>query len=469
MNSQFRIFRAENLFFMVFLIDLVYSFLQFYYTPLDGDIAGGVILTEELKKILSDPFGISVITQDAHYPNPNRFFAHQFFYTYFNTLPIFLQKFLTPIDSVYLSCAIAKVLIQLGFVFILFKYLKNLILLESNKIWLVSVLIVPLFQTNGYRTYMGIIDPSITYTFFYALPLLLLLILYYPIFFSYKYGKPITWYKFILVCFFSIVVIFNGPLNAGIVAITSCLSLIYLLWYKRQESRHKVYVTLSALLLVFSLYCLYIGLNNSIFSENQISVMQRYERLPMGLFNILFSKLGFPILIAMIFVNIYIINKYFNANMQKRNIFWLILKCVSIFSLIYILALPLGGYKTYRENIIRYDTFMPITIAIIFVYIVSSLIVLQTVTNSFRKSYIIILAIVSIIFTVADNPEFDKNDCERSALTTLSKSLDSVVALNSNCTIVDWTKCSDPLKSTRNAQLLWHWNITNKLTLYYQK
>jgi hypothetical protein len=39
-----------------------------------------------------------------------------------------------------------------------------------------AILITPLFQTNGYRSYMGIIDPATTYTFFYALPTILILI-----------------------------------------------------------------------------------------------------------------------------------------------------------------------------------------------------------------------------------------------------------------------------------------------------
>lgn len=63
------------------LLDLSYSFVQHLSMPLDGDMAGGIVPSDEVKQVLSDPFGVSVIFKNAVYPNPNRFFAHWTFYT----------------------------------------------------------------------------------------------------------------------------------------------------------------------------------------------------------------------------------------------------------------------------------------------------------------------------------------------------------------------------------------------------
>ena len=98
---------------LLLLLDICYSFIQHYHTQLDGDIAGGVVPSSDVQKILDNPFGLNVLLKNQVYPNPNRFFSHWIFSGYFKTVPLIMQKFADPIDSIYLSCALAKTIIQI--------------------------------------------------------------------------------------------------------------------------------------------------------------------------------------------------------------------------------------------------------------------------------------------------------------------------------------------------------------------
>ena len=104
---------------LLLLLDISYSFIQHEHIPLEGDIAGGVVPASDVQKILNDPFGFNVIFKNQIYPNPNRFFAHWFMSAYFKTMPFVFQKFVSPVDSIYLSCALAKIIIQISIIFLI--------------------------------------------------------------------------------------------------------------------------------------------------------------------------------------------------------------------------------------------------------------------------------------------------------------------------------------------------------------
>src|SRR5688572_24378316 len=101
------------------LADLVFSFLQYYHTPLDGDMAGGIVPAADVKPVLHHPLGTITFLNECSYPNPNRFFSHWVFKEYFTITPLVLQKFTEPIDSVYLSCALFKALTQFMLIILL--------------------------------------------------------------------------------------------------------------------------------------------------------------------------------------------------------------------------------------------------------------------------------------------------------------------------------------------------------------
>ena len=464
---------------LLLLADLTYSFLQHSSMPLDGDMAGGIVPGEDVKPILKDPFGVSVLTQNAVYPNPNRYFAHWTYYTYFNRVPLLLQSFVSPIESVYLASAIAKILIQFLIMTLLAFYITGRQKIFSFDFLVAAILVAPLFQTNGYRSHIGIIDPSITYTFFYALPCAMLLLFYLPFFFDSVYGTEKMKNPFLKIFTFmlGIFIVFNGALNPGIILIVTLLFGVmnYFQTDKNLSFPNRVihtfyivpktYMFFFTLVGILSLYGLYIGTNNSIFLYETTSIGERYSRIPLGIITVVRQKIVFPIFLTMIGINVFLLRKNQNIEIKKslRIFSW-----IGIFSLVYILLLPLGGYKGYRPYILRYDTIMPITIGLIFIYSKSSFQLIEKFEGKKKYAYILLITLFTFVFTNADKPGFDKNEGEKLALLKISKSKEKTVFIETNCTILSWDKVTDSAKSALNGKLLKKWKITSNNKLYYQ-
>jgi hypothetical protein len=465
---------------------LGFSFYQHYHTPLGGDIADVINPTPSkgYYKVLHDPVGLNVLLNQEKYPNPNRFFAHWFTSEYFLNFPLFLQKFVNPIQSIYLASAIAKLLTQILIIYLLAVYIsgtKNL--LKLNFI-IAAILITPLFQTSGYNRYMGIIDQSVIYTFFYALPIGLLLLFYLPFFERMFYDKKPEFKTAtkILLVILMVILTFNGPLIPGVVLII-CPMVLINTWinnYKSSKisSPHKriafaINKTPKTLMFFFigfcllSLYSLYIGQYNNMNFNNSIPLFERYLRLPSGLIHVFTQKIGFPLLFVAITFNTIIINKYYST-IESDKIMRLA-KWVGVFSIIYLLLLPFGGYRSYRENIIRYDTLMPVTLGIMFVFGKTTFYLIKNISIKRRPVYILSIVLILLIFTNSDRPDTSAFYCEQQALLKISQSKENIVELYEDCPVMEWVKLDDYKKSDRNAILLNYWNITDKKRLYYHK
>ncbi|MFN6944928.1 MAG: hypothetical protein ACK4ND_08250 [Cytophagaceae bacterium] len=468
--------------FLFLLADFGYSFLQYYHTPLDGDLSGGVVPSGEVNPILESPFGLGVVLNNESYANPNRFFCHWIFKEYFNHIPLLLQKFVSPINSVYLASAMAKSVIHIGLVILLGMLISGTRNLLRMDFIVAAALTTPLFQTNGYRSYMGIIDPAITYTFFYALPIAFLLLYFFPFIWHYyhKDKLPPYWALSIFWIPLAVVVTLSGVLNPGIILIVTFLLLIA--YFKKQltlveeasflnkgkcvlQNIPGAYWVFLVPISFLSLYSLYIGSHNSIHQLNPFSLWEVYLKIPTGIYKTLYDKLGYSLLLIILAINSLIIYVSFNDQEGKKIL--RIFKWIGIFSLIYILLLPLGGYRSYRPYVLRYDTIMPITLSLMFVFGTSSLYLLKKLQAKHKKWYIPLLATVLIIFTIADEPEFDKNTCERMALEEISRSPKQIVHLESDCTVLSWGTILEPESSILNAEALKIWNITSDRKLYY--
>ncbi|HTA62870.1 MAG TPA: hypothetical protein VK835_10460 [Bacteroidia bacterium] len=464
------------------LADTGYSFLQYLNQPLDGDIAWNTVPAEENKKVLNNPFGTDVILKHKTYPNPNRFFCHWMINRYFNVTPLVLQKFVQPIDSVYLSCAIAKTLIQLFLILLLAAAISGTSKLFKLDFIIAAALVTPLFQANGYRSYMGIIDPSPTYTFFYALPCVLLLLYFSPFIFQYYHGKKPATELLIKIGWIplAIVVCLSGALNPGVVLIFSFLA--FLSNFKKNFSKstengfikkvrnsiiqipknYWFYLLPSCL---FSFYSLYLGRYNS--NNINISLTELYSRLPEGIYYQFTQKLGFPILFIILTINAIIINRNFKTAEGKKILH--LYKWVGLFALIYILLLPLGGYRDYRPNTVRYDTIMPITFSLMFLFGITTLFIFKSSSKNNKTWYIPLIIMVLFIFTNADKPQFDENKRERNALKEIVESKTKIVEVPDNCKVLSWGKMLKPEDSELNSQLLFIWRITDEKKLYYNK
>jgi hypothetical protein len=223
---------AKRLLYWVLIIallaDIGFSFLQHLNQSLDGDMAWNLIPAADVKPILDNPLGIKTILYNQTYVNPNRFFCHWSFREYLLNAPLLLQKFSNPIDSVYLACAISKSIIQTLLIMLLSMIITGSRNIRNFDFLVVAVLITPLFQTNGYRSYMGIIDPSTTYTFFYALPSLILIFYFSPVFFKYYHGITFSFSPIARILWFvlAFIVCLSGPLNPGIILTLSMLIIL---------------------------------------------------------------------------------------------------------------------------------------------------------------------------------------------------------------------------------------------------
>ncbi len=464
------------------LVDIGYTFLQNYYTPFDGDMAGGIVPTEDVKPILESPFGIKIFTDHKTYPNPNRFFCHWSFYKYFNNVPLFLQNFTSPINSAYLSCAFAKTIIQVVIIFLLSLLISGGIL--KFDFLVAAILITPLFQTNGYRSYMGIIDPSTTYTFFYALPTILILIYFTPLFLNHFYDIELKRMKYLKYLWIPLALVssLSGPLNPGISLVISLLIFKYFFSQNLNNSdvKYRFAKIKSAIqnipneiyfylvpICIFSLYSLFLGRYNSVDMTNKMGLSVLYARLPEGIYYLFTQKLGFPVLFLILTINTLIIRSKFRTSEGKKllNTF----KWIGFFALIYILLLPLGGYRNYRPYILRYDTIIPITLSFMFIFAKTTIFILNNFSLNQKYWYVPLVILVLFVFTNADEPKFDKNNCERNAILQIADSKEPVVKIDNNCTVLSWTIIENPQESELKTKLLKIWRIIDGNKLYYQK
>lgn len=69
--------------FILFIIDIVFSFYQYYYIPLDGDMAAIIVPASQFQKMMQDPFGMQALINHEMYMGSNRFFAHWTMKLYF--------------------------------------------------------------------------------------------------------------------------------------------------------------------------------------------------------------------------------------------------------------------------------------------------------------------------------------------------------------------------------------------------
>jgi len=215
------------------------------------------------------------------------------------------------------------------------------------------------------------------------------------------------------------------------------------------------------------LYSLYIGTFNAENDDNPLSIHDRYVRLPAGLYYLFTRKLGLPLLTVMIFLNAFLIRRI-DSTEAKRIIS--LLKWIAIFCIIYVLLLPIGGYRNYRPNIIRYDTMIPVTICMIFMYGYSTYFLLKQLSanTAWKRVYALGIVLVSLIFTTADKPTTGKNTCEKKALEQIVQSKEKIVHLTCDCTVMAWVKITDYHGSEANAELLKYLGILKEKKFYYQ-
>lgn len=472
-------------FFAVLLVlDIAYSFHQHTQVELDGDMASVSLPSPSYRKVLEDPFGLSVIFNHENYAAPNRFFAHFSMSAYFKTAPALFQSISTPIDSVYLAAAAAKTLIQAALIYLLALYISRKGKITNAKWLLAAVLITPLFQTAGYNGLMGIIDKSVDYTFFYALSMIPLLLFFYPFYTSLNGEKPFqnSWLNILGLMFLSVLLAFNGPLVPGVVIIVCTMITVglFITQYKKESGETSILKTIMPVvklqgapitLLFFAgilcLYSLYLGTHN-LENDASMPILNRYARLPFGLLEVFTQKIGMPLILITLVLNLFLLKKFHQQEAEAKKMMKLF-KLLLLFCILYILILPLGGYRAYRPDIVRRDTILPVTLCLFFMFGYSSFYIIQEGIFKGKKFYYGFITAILLIFTIADAPIRADNACEKEALQAIADAPEDVVELHTDCQVMAWGKMTDPEQSRSNGEMLYHWGIVSKPKLYYQK
>nr|WP_319511613.1 hypothetical protein [uncultured Draconibacterium sp.] len=464
--------------FIVFILaDLSFSFLQYYQTPLFGDIQGGVLPEPAVQEVLDDPLGFSAIQTEEKHVNPNRFFSHYLLMKYFRNVPLFIQNFTSPINSVYLSSAIAKLVVQILFIYCITSLITNRYNPLNHNYIVAAAIVTPMFQSHGFWSTMGIIDKSIAYTFFYGIPIVLTMLFLLPILLNIIYKRTIPFGLYFLLFPFIIILPLSGPLIPGILLIMTCLIVSSrCLMYAKQCNNNincllkripkSVYILLLPIS-IWSMYSLYLGTYDSNLFEGTISIGQRYLRLPNGIYREIFHALGVPLMLVVIGINIYLLKK--QNLLKERATFLYAFKWIILFSLIYIFLLPFGGYRPYRPFIIRHDTIIPVTTVLIFFFAASSFNLLQSLQNKSKRNYLILLIFVLLTFSIADIKGLGRNKCERKALKKIAQSKEKIVSIPKDCFVLSWANNSIPQDSKMRAELLYYWNITPEVKLFYNE
>lgn len=469
---------AKNNLFLIFigifiLSDFTFSFFQYYNTPLQGDLAGHVLPDKLIQPVFDDPFGFQLLKTGEPHSNPNRFFAHWAVAMYFQHFPLWLQNFTNPINSVYLASAIAKLVIQVLFIYILAFFISGSKNPAKKNFLIAAVIIVPLFQAYGYWSRMGIVDKSIVYTFFYALPLVLLMLFFLPVFNRLKNHREIKTVHYFYMVPLIVILPLSGPLMPAVILIVSFFILLNFIF--RAEKRNLLPILKSVpksfyILLIpinlWSLYSLFLGFYNTNYSGEMISLAERYSRLPEGIFSQLFHSLGFPLMLIFIGINTWYIKRINNYEGNKliRILIW-----IGIFALLYVLLLPFGGYRPYRARIIRYDTFMPVTVALIWYLGASTYFLINHFERNNKQKYVAAVILFLLLFTFADMKGIGRNRCERQAFEKMARSEDNIITIPKDCFVLGWNNIHDYKQSEIKAELIHYWRITDKVVLFYNE
>jgi len=461
----------------ILLADLSFSYTQYLQFFVDGDLPGIVSPSEGYTHVLSDPLAISVLTEGESYPATNRYFAHSVMMQYFKQVPLQLQSFLSPIDSVYHAMAIMKLLIHIALLILMAMYISGTTKLTDKKFLLSALLIFPIFQTYSYYGVIGIIDHCITYAIFYALAICYVLLMFLPFYLSFTKKQKLPISSVIFSSVICLIAVLNGPLNSGVIPIVAFL-IIMQLWlpelkvstakstvsrfYQSFKKIPAVYLIAAFIFISLCIYSLYIGKYNSENNWATIPIWERYKRLPIGIGKTMATKIGPMLLVISSVINIALLRKDQATFSKLKNI----LIWVSIFAVIYLLLLPLGGYRDYRPNIVRRDTFLPVTLCIMYVYGYSSLQVILSLQKR-KIPYYIYIGLISLIFVNADAKVKNENNCEKESLYEIASSKADTVRLTNSCNVMSWGKIPQAEYSNNSAKLLQHWNITEKKKYFY--
>lgn len=452
---------------LVFIIaDLIFTSIQFFHQPIAGDLVQVVLPAERFQQILENPFGQDILLNQDTYAGSNRFFVHWSLYHYFRMVPALLRQWTNPLDALYFSTAFFKLFLHLGLLLTLSSYIKGEWAPHKHDFWMILALCIPFFQSFGFHRVIGLIDISIVYAFSYALPILGFLIWFFPFYLCFRREQtiqdvlpPMAQIGWLV---FAYVLSMSGPLITPLYIL--CIGSLFLLQvpailkYLNQSKLSSQAWGIYAFALACSLFSWYLGQFNAE-NDASLSLLERYALLPKGVWRICTMKnAAIWYLIGHIGFNLWTIKTSMTSlsSKWKRVIIW-----ITFILAAYLLLLPVGGYRPYRPLIVRYDTFIPVSLALIFGAVGTIYWILKRIDQWAVRSYRwAVPLLIGLIFQLADYNGIRRPSCEYRALKDYIQRPDTSLFQNHSCAILDWEQASSGRSQEEIAQILCIWKIS---------
>lgn len=471
----------RSLLLVFILADLGYSFWQYLNFPIDEDLARIVVPDVYYQRVLEEPLGLSVWKEGEGYQATNRFVAHYTAWAYFRVCPKALQTIFSPIDSLYWSAALFKMLVHLLLITQLSRYGLSILRAGSIEKLAGLAIFLPFFQTMGYQNVFGIIDTSVTYTLFYAWPMALLLVFYWPFYRHWaklprRRMHPV---RFLFSLGLAFLLPFSSPLVAPIMLLIASFYFFaqarFLATYGfRQKAWSELIARERGTLVIFifsGLVASYAFLLGTYNTENMVvntmDISSRYGLMVQGFWHHFSNKLAYPLLLGLLLTNYIILRKKpadYSLSILRKIAPWFLVGIA-----LYLVLLPLGGYRPYRPEIVRRDTLLPVLLSLLLWLAWTSLIAVRQLRGDSRKGYLAILISLLFVFTIADGPNAELNSCERKGLEFLAQATESPTTLPVDCPVLAWAPYGEASHSKWNAYFLYQLGITRRIVLYQNR
>ena len=477
--------RILAIFFILFLAaDLFISFERYESLNLDGDMVPILLPSEHYSKILKDPLGWSVLTKGEKYAATNRYAAHKSMDVWFNSFHQFYSKFWKDkIACLYSLQGLFDVLVHIFMLFLLSIYVCRHTRFWKFDFILAATLLSPFFMTYGFGEIISLIMNSVTYAFFYSLPMCVFLLFFLPFYLSYMQVKPIKEYfnpMIMLVWTFLMLYLSFSSVILLPISIILCFLILILNWksklpgdnfldlkvgslFKAIGNMDKVIVFYMVSLILLSLYSFYIGTFN-IENGEPIPLSERYLKLINGIKVQWTIKPAYLYATILLFVNYFAIIKF--SPEAKKSKMLVLIKYGIVISIIYILLLPFGGYRPYRPNILRFDTLLPVNVFLVWAMIVTSYFVLLKLEVKKVLIYLPILTTILAIFYFSDKMKFDEYYCQNDRIKRLQTEIKEPILFNKDCSILGWEITNWDVHRHQVNEMLIRWKILDREKWY---
>lgn len=423
--------------------DLLLSAYHYYNLPFDGDLTkiGGPFRWYE--EVMKDPFGIAAVTEGTKYSGAGRYMCHAWTVFWCNEVfPLIRAAVGDPVVAIYLLSSGIAMLVHLFFLLMAWLYVRVTESINGLYTLFTLCFATVFIQYGSFYHSIGIIDRSPSYIFFYALQLLFFSLYLLPFYRAYqRQTLRFSVLQHVLLALGAVYLAFSSVLTQPVYFVMLFLAGAAFLLSPRNDRWRRFLLHRHILphLLWMLLLCAYAFYVSKFNNENTLhtTIWERYRLLAKGVYYLFTYDRALPWMSALTVLNFALIHRFAEPLHQKRlkGLFLAVLA----FGVVYTGLLPLGGYRSYRPYIVRYDTFMPVTLAWIMALSVSTLHLLHMLPQVRVKKYLVAVLVFMGIFSWYDRDlEKDANACQQEVLYYLHRQTDTLIEMPRHCNVGTW-------------------------------